>query len=82
VPRRGHHAEEYSLGSESCALPRGSTGTCSRGEGGTVRGLPSVVPMEEEKKQRRRSPGVDMGSSGSGSVQAAWEGSSSSSGRR
>jgi hypothetical protein len=35
-----------------------------------------------EKKQRRRSPGVDTGSSGSGSVQAAWGGSSSGSGRR
>jgi hypothetical protein len=34
------------------------------------------------KKQRRRSPGVDTGSSGSGSVQAAWGGSSSGSGRR
>jgi hypothetical protein len=47
-----------------------------------VRGLPSVVPMEEEKKQRRRSPGVDTGSSGSGSMQAAWGGLSSGSGRR
>jgi hypothetical protein len=35
-----------------------------------------------EKKQRRRSPGVDTGSSGSSSVQAAWGGSSSGSGRR
>jgi hypothetical protein len=34
VPRRGHHTEEDSLGSESCALPRGSTGTYSRGERG------------------------------------------------
>jgi hypothetical protein len=34
------------------------------------------------KKQRRRSPGVDTGSSGSGSVQAVWGGSSSGSGRR
>jgi hypothetical protein len=35
-----------------------------------------------EKKQRRRSPGVDTGSLGSGSVQAARGGSSSGSGRR
>jgi hypothetical protein len=34
------------------------------------------------KKQRRRSLGVDTGSSGSGSVQAVWGGSSSGSGRR
>jgi hypothetical protein len=34
------------------------------------------------KKQRRRSLEVDMGSSGSGSVQAAWGGSSSGSERR
>jgi hypothetical protein len=47
------------------------------GERATIGGA-----MEKEKKQRRRSPGVDTGRLGSGSVQAAWGGLSSGSGRR
>jgi hypothetical protein len=68
---RGHHRRAGVEALEPAHEERGN------GERATVGGADG-----RGKKQRRRSPRVDTGSSGSGSVQAAWGGLNSGSGRR